>query len=137
VQAKREDWKTVELPATRKSIDFAREYSFDEFEKIKLGAVPQSRNDQWFFFYEEPWLYCHRRRTGHCIWQVRFEVGAKRARVFQVLTNRDPAQCKITDDEFDMLMLASLLDPLAGRTDQRARDEFLAAMRKRKPEGLF
>jgi hypothetical protein len=115
VAATRDDWTATPLPERRATIALDRTYSASEFERLKEGFVPGMMEDKWFVFYEGAWLYMHRSWTGFCEYQVRFEPAADGARVVEVLANRDPAQYRETDDTFDALGLAALLDEFAGR----------------------
>jgi hypothetical protein len=130
--ATRGDWKTAPLPSARKSLLFDGSYTSAEFERIKEGLIPESMDDKWFVFFEEPWLHLHRSWTGFCIYQVRFEPAGEGVRVAEVLANREPDQYGETDDTRDMLMLAVLLDGRAGRQTDAAWDRFKAY---RPPEG--
>ena len=123
--ASRGDWKNQPMPATRRAITLSRVYSPEEFVRIKEGLVPEDMEDKWFFFFEEPWLYCHRSWTGYCIWQVRFEQSDAGARTAEVLANREPKEYSEDDDISDSMLLAVLLDGRAGRETKHAWEEYM------------
>ena len=41
-----------------------------EFEKIKLGLIPDSMDDKWFDYFEGGWIYLHRSWTGNLIYKA-------------------------------------------------------------------
>lgn len=130
--ASRSDWKSTPLPAQRQLLTIDRTYSPEEFSRLREGRVPQVMEDKWFVFYEEPWLHLHRSWTGHCIYQVRFEVTANGARPIEVWVNRDLQQHRGTD-EHDVLLLALLLDGYAGRPTEDAWQRLEEAWRRLAP----
>jgi len=122
--ALRDDWKTTPLPAQRKVLALDRLYTPEEFNRIAAGVRPGGMECKWFIFHEEPWLYLHRSWTGFCIYQVRFEPMNGQYRVVEVLVSRDPTQYGSTNDRRDILLLAILLDRLAGRDCEPLKREF-------------
>ena len=71
--ATRGDWKTEPMPDECEAVSIARCYSFEEFERLRVGVVPRSQDYKWFIYYEEPWLFLHRSARGYCIFRVRIE----------------------------------------------------------------
>jgi 8-oxo-dGTP diphosphatase len=124
--AARSDWKTLPLPAARRVLSFDGSFTPGQFARIKEGFIPESMDDKWFVFFEEPWLYLHRSWTGFCIYQVRFERAGEDVRVAEVLANRDPEQYRETDDIRDALLLAVHLAGRAGRQTEAAWDRYKA-----------
>jgi hypothetical protein len=116
------------LPAQRQAISLDRNYSADEFERLRDGVVPREMEDKWFSFYEDPWLFLHRSWTGYCIYQVRFELTASGARAVDALVNRDPQQYRGTDER-DAILLALLLDGYAGRPTEDGWRRYLDGLR--------
>ena len=129
--ASRSHWRTTALPAARAQISFARSYTAEEFRQIRKGLLPQQMEDHWFAYYEEPWLYFHRSWTGFCIYQLRFETSHDGARVSEVLVNRDPKEKFGISDRDSTLLLAVILDDLAGRRDRVAFDAYVRHARRR------
>jgi hypothetical protein len=71
--ATRSRWKI--LPISNNAIKIFLKIEFDstEFEKIKIGLIPQQMEDKWFIFFEDNWLYFHRSWTGFCLFKIKIE----------------------------------------------------------------
>jgi hypothetical protein len=58
-------------------IPFERRFTAEEFERVKLGVVPQEMEDHWFIFLEcrrrRQYLYFVRSWTGFCAYVIRIE----------------------------------------------------------------
>lgn len=113
--ARRSDCFNSPLPERRESLTLGRTYSATEFARIRFGVRPQTMKDNWFVFFEEPWLYLHRTWSGVCVYQVRFAESENDVAVAEVLVNRDPKHDGETVNSRDALFLAYLLDHRAGR----------------------
>ncbi len=87
-----EQWQTVFMPEKMIKIDFARVFSEQEFERIKLGISPRSMDDKWFVYFERGHLYCHRSWTGICIYDVQIETIGNESVTAQVLANNHEFQ---------------------------------------------
>lgn len=115
-KAKRNDWQIKPFPSRYKAVVIEEIYTKAELERITMGLIPQSMDDKWFIFYEEPWLYLHRSWTGLCIFKVCFEVVDEYAAVTEALVNREPGErfgnMDIAEEKF---LLEILLDSRAGR----------------------
>ena len=113
--ARREDWKTSEMPEAAVSLEVDRRYTPQEFARLRFGVVPRSMEEKWFVFYEAPWLYLHRSWTGLCVYQVRFEEEESGARVAEAIVNRDAMQYGGTSPAGDATALLYLLDSVIER----------------------
>jgi hypothetical protein len=49
--------------------------SFDgrDFDWVRRGFIPKAKDETWFIFFEEGWLYLHRARSGACFARLKFE----------------------------------------------------------------
>ena len=65
-----EDWKRLPFKNVR-LVPYAREFSPDQFERLRLGLLPQAMEDKWFIYFEEPYLYFHRSWTGQAVYRVK------------------------------------------------------------------
>ena len=90
--AKRDDWKTVEMPLARTTIAIKRQYSEQEFGRLSAGKIPQAQEDKWFVFYEKPVLFLHRSWTGFCVFEVGFQPDGKFFSITSATVNRDQSQ---------------------------------------------
>lgn len=55
------------MPGDRIEVDLDRQFTKDEFEKIKLGFRSNDMDQRWNILYEDNLLYMHRSWTGACI----------------------------------------------------------------------
>jgi len=55
------------MPGDRIEVDLDKQFTKDEFEKIKLGFRSHDMDQRWNILYEDNLLYIHRSWTGHCI----------------------------------------------------------------------
>ncbi|MGB3511189.1 MAG: hypothetical protein WBA93_18525 [Microcoleaceae cyanobacterium] len=107
-------------------------YTKAELERITMGLIPQSMDDKWFIFYEEPWLYLHRSWTGLCIFKVCFEVVDEYAAVTEAWVNREPGErCGNMDIVEEKFLLEILLDCRAGRYED-AKSKTLNDIQRKK-----
>lgn len=109
-RATRATWKTTPMPEARKQLHVEKTYSGEEYAGIAMGLIPMQMEDRWFMFLEDDWLYLHRSWTGNMIYKVRFEPIADGYRIAEAWVNRDPAQYKRTDDDFDVIELLALIN---------------------------
>ena len=100
------------MPETRESFALKASFSRSEFERIKIGFIPQQMEDKWFIFLEEEWLYFHRSWTGVCIYALRLVQKGETWRVAETWVNRDPEQYTATDPAYDVALLTYLIDRL-------------------------
>lgn len=108
--ANRHDWKCLPMPSSFSINAFDHTYTRDELERIKEGLVPQEMEDKWFIYFEEPWLFLHRSWTGHCIYQVRFEIDPDKARAVEIQINEDASQFNSSDKNYNLRLASFLID---------------------------
>ncbi|HKA35577.1 MAG TPA: hypothetical protein VKH43_02075 [Thermoanaerobaculia bacterium] len=114
------------MPAENERIALERDYSIEEFDRLRAGLVPQEMEDRWFIYFEDPWLFLHRSWTGFCIYRVRFELSGTRARVAEVIVNRRQDQHRGAEGSES---LGIVLDAQAGRD---TREALLSWVRKQR-----
>lgn len=77
------------IPQSRMIPPPPRTYSDDECQALRRDLVPPDMDDRWFVLVEDrapdeddtqPWLYVHRRWTGHGVFAARFQPDALVAR---------------------------------------------------------
>ncbi len=102
----KEDWKTKPMPLRQESFVLNRSFSEKEMAALRLGNVPQSMEDKWFWYMEGSTLWAHRSWTGYCIFRIDFQEDDNHF----VTVNRDPEQYKSTSIEEDAETLNRLLD---------------------------
>jgi len=133
--AKRDSWKTIEMPGSRTCLQFRRTFTQEEYDRMSFGLIPHEMEDKWFIFMEGDRLYFHRSWTGHCIYQVQLQNDGGNYSVTEALVNRDGSQYKSTDDAYDTALLSFLIDNfLLGRQAPFPMPSNLA---KDVPKGIF
>ena len=104
--ARREDWKTEPMPEQHAVFELHRSFSDEEMEALRMGNVPQSMEDKWFWYMEGSTLWAHRSWSGFCIYRIDFKEDGHHV----VTVNRDPEQYACTEIEEDVESLNGLLD---------------------------
>lgn len=97
------------MPAASVALNYKAEFTHSEFEAIARGLVPEAMEDKWFIYLEDDVLYLHRSWTGSCIYQVQFVQEYERHRVSRTIANRNPDECRETDDVYDVKLLNFLI----------------------------
>jgi hypothetical protein len=128
--ATRSDWKTLPVPSQWAPLTVDMNFTADEFTRIRAGRIPDSMEDKWFVYFEQPWLSIHRSWTGLCIYHLRIDPDGDGFRVTKALANREGSLCE-TSGEQDILLLSALLAQQAGRESRELFDEFFKFVRRR------
>jgi hypothetical protein len=111
--ATRQSWPNITpMPAQRSRLAIKRAFTGQEYERIRLGLVPESMEDKWFMFTEVDTLYVHRSWTGYCIYQLTLVKEGTGYVVGEALANRDESQYSGGSDSYDAKMLMFLVDHL-------------------------
>lgn len=91
-------------------MDYRRRLTEAEHARATQGVVPDSMDDKWFIFYEEPWLWFHRSWTGLAIWGVKLRATADGSEVEEAWSNRAPEQYRETDAAHDAALLSFVIE---------------------------
>ena len=83
---------------------FAATFSREDFEKIRVGVVPEIMEDKWFVYFEEPHLFMHRSWTGLPVYRLTLAVHGDGASVVEALCVAEALE------EYDSEYHANLLD---------------------------
>ena len=104
--------KISPMPELKNELDFIRNFSPEERDKLSRGLVPRNMNNKWFIFMEDNWLHFYRDSSGFCIYQLKLIRDGDRYRVTEAYVNRDKNQYKGSDNAYDTAMLGWLIDDL-------------------------
>jgi hypothetical protein len=104
-------------------------FTADEFARLINGHLPQGAHDDWFMFWEPPWLYIHQSTNGYCVFQVRVVPEGEHFRVAEIMVNRNRSQYPEVSDERDALLVSVLLANLAVRDADGLLDQIAARER--------
>lgn len=105
-------WPHKPMPDLRKELLLNGRYSREEFVTISQGFVPKTPADKWFIYLEDEWLYCHRSASGSCIFQLQIVPDEAGYAADVMWVNQDPSQYRSLDDEYDVALLAYLIDTI-------------------------
>ena len=100
------------MPDEHKELLVDGRYTREEFEQIRLGFIPHTTEDKWFLYFDGEWLHFHRSQTGTCIFQLQILAAEEAFLTERAIVNRDPAQYRVTDDEYDVELMSYLVDHL-------------------------
>ena len=111
-RATAQSWKTKPMPPQHKELLIEGAYADQEMAQIALGYIPQEQQDKWFIYFDGRILHFHRSWTGSCIFQLRLLREEDHYRADKLLVNSDPDQYKMDDDQYNLSMVAYLIDHL-------------------------
>jgi hypothetical protein len=101
--ATKDRWKRVPF-ISGVPTPFAATFSREDFEKIRVGVVPEIMEDKWFVYFEEPHLFMHRSWTGLPVYRLTLAVHGDGASVVEALCVAEAL------GEYDSEYHANLLD---------------------------
>lgn len=126
--ATRDCWETQPMPEQQAAFSPDIHLSEEELERLKRGRIPRRAEDPWFLFFEDGQFFCHRSRTGFCIYIADV---SEEGDITHAVVNRDPEQYPVTDEIEDLLTLKYLIFSCAGRhSAAKAAREHAAKRRK-------
>lgn len=105
-------WKNHPLPAQRTWIDVGWNFTDDEFHRMVGGRMPLELEEQWFIYWERPWLHFHLSWTGAEVYSARIEPVRDGVRLLGFWANREEGQHDVTRDEVDEKKLLALIREL-------------------------
>lgn len=108
--ASRNSWKIKDMPAEIATLDLDGVISAEHFDLVKLGYIPRSPADKWFIYFEADQLHFHRATSGSCIFRLDIEPQDDHYLAPRVHVNRDPKQYRSVDDNYDVEIVAYLID---------------------------
>jgi len=104
--------KLKKMPKENASIDYRRTFSPQEFEKLKQGLTASSMDEKWNAYFHGGSFYMFRSWTGSCIYDFQLKYTEDGYRVENTRVNRNQDQYKATDNDYDVLLLDSLISNL-------------------------
>lgn len=100
------------MPEAHKELALEGNFSRQEYTTISQGVIPQEQTDKWFIYLDGEWLHFHRSQTGTCIYKLQILPFEDRYYAPKAIVNRDSAQYRMDDDEYDVAMISYLIDRL-------------------------
>lgn len=130
--ARREDWTTRAMPASRVKLPFERSLSQEEMAHVARGFIPSMMEEKWFSYFEDGVLRFHRSWTGIEIFRVQCVplLGPSGAwQLADVQVNRHSGQYMEVDAAADQSKLRDLIDNLLiSWGEEPTVDPFAAAL---------
>lgn len=112
VRATAVSWPNKPMPKGAKVLEIDGTYSREEYVTISQGLIPQSANDKWFIYLEDEWLHFHRSASGSCIFMFNIVLQENHYAAKTLLVNGDPKQFNSENDEYNVNLVAYLIDSL-------------------------
>lgn len=101
------------MPARTRTLPLALDYAPAQFERIRLGLIPDAMEDKWFLYFEGDTLHMHRSWTGYENYRVRFErLTDGGARACEVIVNDQRGQYTALEDEDEAARVEFLINVL-------------------------
>ena len=109
----RQDFKKLkDMPDDKIEVDVHRQFTKEEFEKIKLGIKSRDMDQRWNILYEDNALYMHRSWTGHCIFIGTFETKFDgTGHLIRLTINADRSQYQRTEINEDIETALTIVKP--------------------------
>ena len=83
--------------------------SSDDMQMVKKGHIPEAMEDHWFMYCDDTTIRYYRSWSGYCIFIAKYVDDGVQCRLTELTVNRDPEQCKLSDDEHDKKQFMKLL----------------------------
>lgn len=108
--ARRDSWKIKPMPSDCAELTLDGVVSAEHYPLLTHGYIPRSPEDKWFIYFEDNQLHFHRATTGSCIFVLDIRPNDDHYLAPTVRVNRDPAQYRSIDDNYDVEVMAYLID---------------------------
>lgn len=100
------------LPEKHAVVELAGTLTADDYPHFAAGFWPTSPQDKWVIYFDDNWLNFYRASSGTLIYKLRIEPHDDHYVMPILLVNREPAQYRNSDINYDIQMLGSLIDRL-------------------------
>ena len=107
------------LPRLRVQLPLERNFTQNEYTRLKRGFMAESMDDRWHVFCKDPWLSFVRSWTGFCIYKVRLEGSDNGYKIAEVWVSRDRRQYGGDDPREEADLLSALINRLLVGWTQR------------------
>lgn len=102
--------KLKDMPADRIEVTIDKQFTKDEFEKIKIGIKSYDMDQRWNILFEDNHLYMHRSWTGACIFIGEFETNSNGAgHLIKLIVNGDNGQYQRVDAQDDIETVLTII----------------------------
>lgn len=80
-----------------------------QFSKLTNGLIPQQKEDKWFIYYENEWLYFHRSWTGNGIYKAKLNKITDGYTIKEFWAERNQEKYNNEDDKTDIETFSFLI----------------------------
>ena len=101
--ATRGDWQAVRYDGPCRVLPYEDTFTAEEFEALQAGVIPESMDDKWFVFYEQPQLFLHRSATGLFVYRVTLAADGDGSRVAEAVMSSELEGSQSVDYEASLL----------------------------------
>ena len=100
IKATRKSHNVYPFSRKRALIPFERSFTVEDFERVKLGVIPQEMEDHWFIFFESRRqnIYFVRSWTGFCAYVAHVEQINDNPRIAKAWASRQYGSADVKDD---------------------------------------
>ena len=113
------NWKTIDISLSE-MINFNREISENDLNKIIKGFLPKDMEDKWFIYFENNKLYFSRSWSGYCIFILTISIKNKKIFLHDLIYNSDSNQNPLSSySNFYYLIVNYLIDSLLLKIDSK------------------
>ena len=103
-------WRTKPMPEQHAILQLDGVFSAEHFAMVQRGYIPRTKQDKWFLYYHKGWLNIHRAASGSCIFKLQISTKEDHYVAPRVIVNRDKTQYKSASDDYDVKLMAYLID---------------------------
>lgn len=106
-----------EMPEACEVLELDGIFSAEQVHQFHKGFSPSTKVDRWIIRFEEDNLHFYRAKTLAKIFELRFDPKDDHFIAYELVVNRDPKQYMAISAEFDVQLVAFLIDTyLLGRS---------------------
>lgn len=131
--AKRDSWNREPF-TTSVQLPYRTRLRAEQFERVRLGVIPEMMEDKWFVYFERPHSYFHRSWTGLPVFRLTIEEPDGSAEAVEASWSVELASKPAADIEYQARLVDFLLYAIVLHED---RDFPLPEGMDDKPKGLF
>ncbi|MGB1249958.1 MAG: hypothetical protein ACPG8W_04950 [Candidatus Promineifilaceae bacterium] len=103
-------WRNKPMPEQHAILQLDGVFSAEHFALVQKGYIPQTPKDKWFLYYYKGWLNIHRAASGSCIFKLQITPKDDHYVAPIVVANRQKKQYKSVNDDYDVQLMAYLID---------------------------
>ncbi len=103
--------KLKDMPPDRIEVTVDKQFTKDDFEKIKLGIRSYDMDQRWNILFEDNLLYMYRSWTGACIFIGQFDTcNDGTGHLLKLVVNGDLGQYKRVNAQDDIEIVLTIID---------------------------